>query len=802
MRVKTLRIDRHGPLTDFSRNSVGDFTLIYGPNEHGKTLIIDALIKMLFRKEFTKIAKHLGNIQRVAEHPEGGLVLESKGRHITIAQGESISDYLDVDAPTFRNIFVVRDSDVAIVDDVKFYAQLSERLAGLRTSEIERIKRIIQVKGRLTNPSANSDLSKSATAEHAGRRVEAARQMIDEIERKMALFINSDFDRLERRLVEAKGHVIRMRTEIEMLKNAESRERFDKCRHDLDELRRTVARMKRLSRINEEGLEDWKQLDFEKGRIHAELKAVETQLVTNEDRLQKTNRDYAHVRARALELEKKHTHVEEVLRPEMQKCLELLRISWRHKSRASMWRIGSLASLGLLAISMVGSVVHLSLFFYAASVLSLGLLAFSVSRLIQLRRTEWRVRENLEEIRRMAGQFGLSVDSSEDLLNMQNPYERDLGAEQVKLRELEIARRGLGIQQMEQNQKVVTLRSRLQLVDDKVKNLAVKSGTPTVTSYRVALDECREMNTRLKTLTALLTKELGPADPDAMLDVWERALGERFGHDADVDSGLPFDPARVRMLEREVEKQGALAMETDDALNLGRGEMRDLELKITQSGILRDDQIKCRTTKDLENLVDRLRAFIDDMESSVDNAKAAIRLFELIEVEEKSRLVELFGPGKPVSSHFKTMTDGLYDEVCFDITSNEISVLTTDGVMLPADRLSGGALDQLYLAIRVAIAERLLTEPAFFILDDPFVKADYVRVKTQMKVLKRLVQMGWQILYFSAKKEVVEVLADDIRSGQVEMIQLDERLNLTAATARETAAAPKPPENADLFTGE
>ena len=60
MRIKALRIDRHGPLTEFSRTHVGDFTLVYGPNEHGKTLIIDAIIKMLFRKEFSKVAETPG----------------------------------------------------------------------------------------------------------------------------------------------------------------------------------------------------------------------------------------------------------------------------------------------------------------------------------------------------------------------------------------------------------------------------------------------------------------------------------------------------------------------------------------------------------------------------------------------------------------------------------------------------------------------------------------------------------------------------------------------------------------------
>ena len=150
MRIKSIRIDRYGPLMGFSRTHLGDFTVVYGPNEYGKTLLIDALIKLLFRKEFNRIAKYLGNIQRVPDPPEGQLILDAKGSQLTIAQGESISDHMDIDPQSFRHIFVVRDSDLSIVDDEKFYARLSERLAGLQTSEIDRIKRIIQQKGRLS----------------------------------------------------------------------------------------------------------------------------------------------------------------------------------------------------------------------------------------------------------------------------------------------------------------------------------------------------------------------------------------------------------------------------------------------------------------------------------------------------------------------------------------------------------------------------------------------------------------------------------------------------------------------------
>jgi uncharacterized protein YhaN len=85
--------------------------------------------------------------------------------------------------------------------------------------------------------------------------------------------------------------------------------------------------------------------------------------------------------------------------------------------------------------------------------------------------------------------------------------------------------------------------------------------------------------------------------------------------------------------------------------------------------------------------------------------------------------------------------------------------------------------DQLYLAIRVSIAEKMLpASKGFFILDDPFIKADAGRLRNLMDALRRIVRDGWQILYFSAKKEVLDTLADDIRSGDVKLIELDRSL--------------------------
>jgi len=41
-------------------------------------------------------------------------------------------------------------------------------------------------------------------------------------------------------------------------------------------------------------------------------------------------------------------------------------------------------------------------------------------------------------------------------------------------------------------------------------------------------------------------------------------------------------------------------------------------------------------------------------------------------------------------------------------------------------------------------------------MDDPFIKSDPVRLEKQLAKLTELSEKGWQIVYFSAKSEILE----------------------------------------------
>ena len=87
-------------------------------------------------------------------------------------------------------------------------------------------------------------------------------------------------------------------------------------------------------------------------------------------------------------------------------------------------------------------------------------------------------------------------------------------------------------------------------------------------------------------------------------------------------------------------------------------------------------------------------------------------------------------------------------------------------------QLSSGTLDQLQLAIRLALVEKTLRDSqGFFVLDDLLIRLDYERLGKQLAMLIERSRAGWQFLYFTAKQEVPEVLNGDIRSGVVKLVK-------------------------------
>ena len=104
------------------------------------------------------------------------------------------------------------------------------------------------------------------------------------------------------------------------------------------------------------------------------------------------------------------------------------------------------------------------------------------------------------------------------------------------------------------------------------------------------------------------------------------------------------------------------------------------------------------------------------------------------------------------SEIFTAFTDGAYRSLRMD---GEKHLSVWDGVRnIPAERLSRGTVEQIYLAVRLAAADILLEEPVPVILDDVFAFYDDKRLESALKWLSC---QGKQVIIFTCHKREEEI---------------------------------------------
>ncbi|ANZ34900.1 hypothetical protein BBK82_01200 [Lentzea guizhouensis] len=102
-----------------------------------------------------------------------------------------------------------------------------------------------------------------------------------------------------------------------------------------------------------------------------------------------------------------------------------------------------------------------------------------------------------------------------------------------------------------------------------------------------------------------------------------------------------------------------------------------------------------------------------------------------------------------------TVTDGRYVDAAVDSESLTVRVCTASESWHQASRLSLGTAEQVYLLLRVALAQHLATESCPLLLDDVTVQADDVRTRAVLDLLLRLSE-DRQIVLFAQETAVVE----------------------------------------------
>ncbi|NIQ37393.1 MAG: AAA family ATPase [Proteobacteria bacterium] len=768
MRIKELFIKRYGPLRDRSYVLADKFTLFFGKNEEGKTLTIDALVKLLLGRH----SKDFERIDRVEETPEGYLVVEDdQGQEVKLPEKGILTDLAQLTPSECRNLFVIRNSDLSILPENEFYTGVTDRLVGVRTDEISKIREALRDIGKVTPGGSFRDMKD----EKLKTRIESATDLINRIEALAAEIREGGYDKLEEEAADCKDKRDHVAEGIEELEVARKREKYERGRDTLTSLKDALSKLQDLRVFTFDTAQLWRDCEKDTERLIRERQGLERDIKKEEAELKKTGDKLSKKERDFQTFEDIKKTIDDEVRQDLVNYERNRQEFERRKGKSKLLTWTWLVAAGLLGISLAAVLLRPSPIFLILAPLFLAATAGSWILKYMIVRSKTLLDDAFERMRLTLSTYELGAENIEGILSS------------IKRFELAYRRKGEELQDIRRRQenlreRIKDLRHRLMADIEKklgesarqIDSIVIQSTQKTLEDYTEKLRLKDSLERLSGELQSVLTSHFGKMSEELgqNLEYWEKEVSA-FEEYRDKVEGLRYSEEAMLGLEGERQHLDEKLEEMNHKIGSFKKSMADVERRVNEILRLEDEYLHCRTLVDLEAVKKELRKFIDENETKRVDVLRAIAIFEEIEMEEREKVSQLFDRESQISEYFGKITGGRYDEVTLNQEIGEIEVIRRDGVRLGAEKLSGGAYDQLYLSIRLALGEKLMEgKKGFFILDDPFIKADPNRLRMQIDVLRRISDGGWQIIYFSAKEEVQSALADDIKKGVVNRIEI------------------------------
>ena len=768
MRIKEFSIMHYGPLPNSGRIPLHNFNLFWGKNEDGKTLTIDALVKLLLGRNI----KDFERIDRVDERPDGYVIVEhDEGKEIKLPEKGDLTKVTDLTSGQCRNIFVIRNSDLSIGHEHEFYTDVTGRLTGLRTKDISKVKAALLGIGKITPSGVFQDIKD----EKLKTRVENAKELVSELESLAKRIGEERFDEFEEESIRQRERMEGIEQEMKNLEHARKREKYEKGKEALNKLTNAVKEVESLSIYTESDKQLWRDCEGEIKKYGEEKKNSVAEFHENEEEFKQTGEKLDEVERDFRVLNERKRILDDELKPELKNYeMELGKVK-SEETKNRFYAVAAITSAALSAVSILAVILNPSptfyglLAFFLASTTIFAILRFSFTgKKAHLAAVFGRIRLTLSR-------FGLDAESPEEIYSNIQKFVEEYD---------------------KKNDELQSVKREKERLEEKIRKLREKTIPDIESKIKDAQEKIDEIKAKAREefLEEYTMKFASKQKLEGLIEEQKSILKSHFDEKSDkLEENIPYWNEEIRKLEEHKEKAKDIKYsevtaselveekrKCQEKLNEINGEMvplqkelEEVQRKANEILGLKVEYLYCKTSVDLKGIKDRLVRFVDENEDSRNVALQVFEIFEEIEAEEREKVSELFGSGSLVSKYFNEITSGLYEEVTFDQETSKIGVKRKDGKILEAEKLSGGAYDQLYFSIRLALGEKLLKgKKGFFIMDDPLVKADPDRLQRQIQTLKKISELGWQVMYFSAKGEIKDALKEDIKADTINYVEV------------------------------
>lgn len=767
MKIKEFSLTRYGPLSTTGKIQLDGFNLFFGRNEDGKTLTIDALVKLLLGSN----VKDFQNIQRVEETPEGYVIVEDdKGKDIKFPEKSNLTKISGLSPSECRNIFIIRDSDLSVYHESEFYTGIADRLIGLRTDELLKIKENLKEIGKITPTGTFRDIK----IEKLKTRIDRAEGLVKRINVIADRVKKENSDKIEEDYVTCKEKIDEVQQEIESLDDSRKREIFEKGKDSFDKLKQALDEVDGLKVYNNEDDQLWRGCEKEieaykeeKGELSQELNRYKNQLKEASEDLSEKERNFQ-------VLEERKKRIDNDIRPDLKNFEEKRReLALREVKNKYFVSLGVISAI-FLGLSLIGAIVNmLSPLFQLLILLFLFLvIIFGVLRL-QFISENAKLAGEFERIRLIISKFELNAGDVEGIFSNIQKFDDQYSKNAIELESIRTNNKVLqSTIRLFEEKNIPDVEEKIRSAENKIDGIQRKSKEGSLSDYTMKLVVKQGYERSIGEEKSVLRSIFGEKSIVDDMAFWSEEIKglEKY---KDKSKVIKYDENRSSEL-KDIKRtlDGKLA-EINSKMRSLQTEMGEIERQAKEILLSDNEFIICNTTVDLKAIKDALQRFIDENESNKENVLSIMEIFDEIETEEKEKVSDLFGNKSTTSTYFKEITNNLYEEVSYNKGTGKIEVRKKDGKILEAEKLSGGAYDQLYLSIRLALGEKLLKgKKGFFIMDDPFVKADPDRLKKQIEMLGRIKDIGWQILYFSSKSEIKDILKDKIDNKSINYIEV------------------------------
>lgn len=255
MRLSQIYIRKYGPLQKDLELGEG-ITVISGPNESGKSILVEALLKRLAATSVRNAV--------IDESPDGFVEVTTDQHTESITDDDSLTEFCEevynqsISTAELRNIFVVRAGDLQFSGG-DFYSHITDKLTGQRVRDIDAVRSELIEAGRLTEGRLN--ISNKQGFNKASDQLDAAKSLKEKMTEYLEKATEENLDQAERDLIKCEQRITNLTDRIDELeaakKDAERVEKYNRLNSLISDLRETIDRLEDMPTESElESLSD------------------------------------------------------------------------------------------------------------------------------------------------------------------------------------------------------------------------------------------------------------------------------------------------------------------------------------------------------------------------------------------------------------------------------------------------------------------------------------------------------------------------------------------------------------------